>query len=84
MKIKHTDVCQEDFPTHSILYEVAKVDIALACLLAEEFGGTNQYIHQMDSVEQSVRNRQIMKRVDKLIGHSRIAKDVGLSVGRVK
>ena len=41
MTIKHTDVCQEDFPTHSILYEVAKVDIALACLLAEEFGGTN-------------------------------------------
>ena len=83
MKIKHTGVCQEDFPTHSILYEVAKVDIALACLLAEEFGGTNQYIHHMSSIERSVRNRLIMKRASKLEGRSIIAKDVGLCEGYV-
>ena len=83
MKIKYTDVCHEDFPTHSILYEVAKVDIALACLLAEEFGGTNQYIHHMSSIERSVRNRLIMKRASKLEGRSIIAKDVGLCEGYV-
>jgi hypothetical protein len=84
MKIKHTDVCQEDFPPHSILYEVAKVDVALACLLVEEFGGTNQYIHHMSSIEKSVRNRLIMERASKLVGRSIIAKEVGLCEGYVK
>ena len=83
MKLQCEDVQIEDFPTHSLLYEVAKIDIELACRLAEEFGGTNQYIHQMDSIKQSVRNRQIIKRASKLEGHRIIAKDVGLCEGYV-
>ena len=83
MKPQYKDVRMEDFPPHSILYGIAKVDIALACLLAEEFGGTNQYIHHMSSIERSVRNRLIMKRASKLEGRSIIAKDVGLCEGYV-
>ena len=60
MKPQYKDVRMEDFPAHSVLYGIAKVDIALACLLAEEFGGTNQYIHHMSSIERSIRNRLIM------------------------
>ena len=83
MENKHTDLLQEDFPPHSVLYGIAKVDIALACLLAEEFGGTNQYIHHMSSIERSVRNRLIMERASKLVGRSIIAKEVGLCEGYV-
>tara|TARA_B100000953_G_scaffold270427_1_gene240702 strand:+ start:301 stop:612 length:312 start_codon:yes stop_codon:yes gene_type:complete len=83
MKPQYKDVRMEDFPPHSVLYGIAKVDIALACLLAEEFGGTNQYIHHMSSIERSVRNRLIMKRASKLVGRSIIAKDVGLCEGYV-
>lgn len=83
MKPQYKDVRMEDFPPHSILYGIAKVDIALACLLAEEFGGTNQYIHHMSSIERSVRNRLIMKRASKLEGRGMIAKDVGLCEGYV-
>ena len=82
-QIKTTNLIQEDFPPHSVLYGIAKVDIALACLLAEEFGGTNQYIHHMSSIERRVRNRLIMKRASKLEGRSIIAKDVGLCEGYV-
>jgi hypothetical protein len=83
MKPQYKDVRMEDFPTHSVLYGIAKVDIALACLLAEEFGGTNQYIHHMSSIERSIRNRLIMERASKLEGRSIIAKDVGLCEGYV-
>ena len=83
MKPQYKDVRMGDFPPHSVLYGIAKVDIALACLLAEEFGGTNQYIHHMSSIERSIRNRLIMKRASKLEGRSIIAKDVGLCEGYV-
>ena len=82
-QIKTTNLIQEDFPPHSVLYGIAKGDIALACLLAEEFGGTNQYIHHMSSIEKSVRNRLIMERASKLVGRSIIAKEVGLCEGYV-
>ena len=83
MKPQYKDVRMEDFPPHSVLYGIAKVDIALACLLAEEFGGTNQYIHHMSIIEKSVRNRLIMERASKLVGRSIIAKEVGLCEGYV-
>ena len=83
MKPQYKDVRMEDFPPHSVLYGVAKVDIALACVLVEEFGGTNQYIHHMSSIEKSVRNRLIMERASKLVGRSIIAKEVGLCEGYV-
>ena len=84
MKTKYTNIHRQDFPSHSILYEVAKIDIMLACRLAEEFGGTNQYIHHMSSIERSIRNRLIMKRASKLEGRGIIAKDVGLCEGYVR
>jgi Mor family transcriptional regulator len=74
----------KDFPAHSLLLEVAKMDTTIACRLAEEFGGTSQYIHQLDSIAHSVRNRQIINRSNKLVSHYRIAKELGLSSGWVR
>ena len=68
----------------TLLYLIAKENIQLACEVSEWLGGTNQYIHQLDSIEQSVRNRQIMTRSNQFVSHHRIAKELGLSSGWVK
>ena len=47
-KEKHDAVQQQDFQADSLLYQVAQKDVDLACRLSEEFGGTSQYIQQLD------------------------------------
>ena len=73
----------DDFKPDSFLHLIATENIQLAYAISEAFGGTNQYIHHMSSIERSVRNRLIMKRASKLEGRSIIAKDVGLCEGYV-
>ena len=73
-----------DFKQDTPLHLIAKENIKLACKVSERFGGTNQYIHQMDSIEQSIRNRLIINRSNKLVSHYRIAKELGLSSGWVR
>tara|TARA_B100000686_G_C15882128_1_gene521522 strand:+ start:116 stop:496 length:381 start_codon:yes stop_codon:yes gene_type:complete len=72
-----------DFKPDTLLHLIATENIQLAYAISEAFGGTNQYIHQIRSIERSIRNRLIMKRASKLEGRSIIAKDVGLCEGYV-
>ena len=73
----------DDFKPDSLLHLIATENIQLAYAISEAFGGTNQYIHHMSSIERRVRNRLIMERASKLEGRSIIAKDVGLCEGYV-
>ena len=73
-----------DFKPGTLLHLIAKENIQLACEVSEWLGGTNQYIHQLHSIEQSVRNRQIMTRSNQFVSHHRIAKELGLSSGWVR
>ena len=73
----------DDFKPDSLLHLIATENIQLAYAISEAFGGTNQYIHHMSSIEKSVRNRLIMERASKLVGRSIIAKEVGLCEGYV-
>ena len=79
MQINRKDVRQKDFPNNSLLHQVAKADINLACKLSEQYGGSKVYLCKLDSIERSVRNRSILKRASTCEGHNRIANDLGLT-----
>ena len=83
-KEKHDTVQQQDFQADSLLYQVAQKDVDLACRLSEGFGGTSQYIQQLDSIKRKGRDREIMKRAWKLERHPNIALSVGLSPSHTK
>ena len=85
-KEKNSGVRQKDFKTNSLLHQVAKVDIRLACRLAKQYGGEKIYICNLGTIERNVRNRLIMKRASVCVSHNRIANDLGLTgnwVGRL-
>ena len=85
-KEKNSGVRQKDFKTNSLLHQVAKVDIRLACRLAKQYGGKKIYICNLGTIERNVRNRLIMKRASVCVSHNRIANDLGLTgnwVGRL-
>ena len=84
MQTKNQDVQIQDFPSGGVLQVIAEKDIDLACRLSEGFGGTSQYIQQLDSIKRKGRDREIMKRAWKLERHSNIALSVGLSPSHTK
>ena len=84
MNVCYKKIQINDFKPGTLLYLIAKENIQLACEVSEWLGGTNQYIHQLNSIEQSVRNRQIMTRSNQFVSHHRIAKELGLSSGWVR
>jgi hypothetical protein len=84
METENRNMQANDFPADSILRTIAERDIELACCLSEKFGGTSQYIQQLDSIKRKGRNRAIMKRARKLELHPNIALSVGLSPSHTK
>jgi hypothetical protein len=80
----NTKILFDDFKPDTLLHLIATENIQLAYAISELFGGTNQYIHHMSSIEKSVRNRLIMERASKLVGRSIIAKEVELCEGYVR
>ena len=79
MEEEYQDVEIQDFPTDSLLLMVAMENIALACRLSEEFGGTTPYVHQSGFIKRGSRDRAILKRVRKLEPYSSIARSMGVS-----
>jgi Mor family transcriptional regulator len=79
MEEDNQDVEIQDFPTDSLLLMVAMENIALACRLSEEFGGTTQYVHKSGFIKRGSRDREILKRVSKLESYASIARSLGVS-----
>jgi hypothetical protein len=76
---KYSGVWQKDFKADSLLLMVAKENIALACRLSEEFGGTTPYVHKLGYIKKGSRDREILERARKLERCSSIAQSMGLS-----
>lgn len=79
MEEEYQDVEIQDFPTDSLLLMVAMENIALACRLSEEFGGTTPYVHKSGFIKRGSRDREILKRVRKLEPYCSIARSMGVS-----
>ena len=57
MNVCYKKIQINDFKPGTLLYLIAKENIQLACEVSEWLGGTNQYIHQLHSIEQTCWNR---------------------------
>jgi hypothetical protein len=78
-KKKYSGIWQKDFKADSLLLMVAMENIALACRLSEEFGGTTPYVHKLGYIKRGSRDREILERARKLEPYSSIARSLGVS-----
>ena len=84
MEICYKEIQISDFKPGTLLYLIAEENIQLACTIAQQFGGSKEYIQQWKEFQRKAIRRHIMKRAGKLEGTKSIARDVGLSANRVR
>ena len=84
MKILYKDVRLKDFRTGTILHMIAKKDVALACQVAEKFGGLSEYIQQWTNVRSQAVHRKVIEKSHLFQRPKEIAREVGLSVVQVR
>ena len=73
----------DDFPEDSLTYFIAEKDISLALAVCEQFGGMEEYVPKIDTINRAVIYRYIISRLDKMESARQIAKAVPLGVSQV-
>jgi Mor family transcriptional regulator len=73
----------DDFPEDSLAYFIAEKDIPLALAVCSQFGGMEEYVPKIETINRQVIYRYIISRLDKMESARQIAKAVPLGVSQV-
>ena len=78
-----TNTLVKDFPADSLVRFIAEKDVSLALEVCSQFGGMEEYIPKIDTIDRHVIYRYIVSRLDKMESAKVIARSVPLGVSQV-